>query len=243
MDIHKLYSDWEHLSNIELFFAGRENFGKNKIILSGDECRHAVKVMRHLRGDELFVTAGDGKIFQCLIEEILKDTLILIIKEEFTYHNRFSNIIFCLPKLKNPERFEFALEKCTEMGITNFIIFESERTISKSLKTDRWQKILVSAMKQSLQSFLPSIITINSIKEIGSLEGTKLVFEQNAANIFRGLPVDNASKFYLIFGPEGGFSKKELEIFGENELFKLANNRLRSETAVIKCASLLTNII
>ena len=98
-------------------------------------------------------------------------------------------------------------------------------------------------MKQSLQSFLPSIITINSIKEIGSLEGTKLVFEQNAANIFRGLPVDNASKFYLIFGPEGGFSKKELEIFGENELFKLANNRLRSETAVIKCASLLTNII
>jgi 16S rRNA (uracil1498-N3)-methyltransferase len=147
----------------------------------------------------------------------------------------------CLPKLKNPERFEFALEKCAEMGITNFIVFESERTISKTSKIERWHKILLSAMKQSLQSFLPSISTANSIEEIKNKNGKKIVFEQNAKNIFRGLQMDFKDKLYILFGPEGGFSQKELQIFSDEELFKLADNRLRSETAVIKCASIITS--
>ncbi|MGD1006007.1 MAG: RsmE family RNA methyltransferase [Ignavibacteriaceae bacterium] len=243
MEIHKSYSDLEHLSNIELFYSKPEYFKQNEIILEGDECRHAVKVMRHHSGDEIFVTNGDGKIFYGIINKILKDTLSVTIKKEFTYKNKFSAIVFCLPKLKNPERFEFALEKCAELGITNFIVFESERTISKSSKIDRWHKILLSAMKQSLQSFLPVISTANSIEEIKNIEGKKFIFEQNTGNVFRGLPKDIMGKYYFLFGPEGGFSQKELEIFKDNELFRLADNRLRSETAIIKCASLLTTIV
>ena len=72
------------------------------------------------------------------------------------------------------------------------------------------------------------------------MAGKKFIFEQNAANIFQGLPANNAGKYYFLFGPEGGFSKMELEIFNDGEIFKLADNRLRSETAIIKCASLLT---
>ena len=75
------------------------------------------------------------------------------------------NIFFCIPKLKYSDRFEFALEKCTELGITNFIIFDSERSIHKSDKKERWEKIVLSAMKQSLRSYLPNITVINSLIE------------------------------------------------------------------------------
>lgn len=243
MDIHNSYSDLEHLSNIELFYSKPGNFKQSEIILEGDEYHHAVKVMRHHIGDEIFVTNGEGKIFNGNIIDILKDTLSVSIEKEFIYKNKFSGITFCLPKLKSPERFEFALEKCAELGITDFVIFESERTISKSSKTDRWNKILLSAMKQSLQSFLPAISTVNSIEEIKTMDGEKLVFEQNTKNIFRGLPKDITGNYYFLFGPEGGFSQKELKIFGDDELYKLADNRLRSETAIIKCAALLTTIV
>lgn len=241
MDIHNLYSDLEHLSNIELFYSLPENISGNEIMLSGDEFHHAVKVMRHHSGDEIYVTNGEGKIFNGDIIEILKDSLIITVKKEFAYKNKFANVVFCLPKLKSPERFEFALEKCTELGITNFVIFESERTVSKSSKIERWQKIVLSAMKQSLQSFLPVISIVGSIKEIKSFEGKKIVFEQDTKNIFSCLPENKEDKYYLLFGPEGGLSPKELSLFNEDELYKLAVNRLRSETAIVKCASLITS--
>jgi len=242
MDTHNSFSGLGHLSNTELFYSKPENFSQTEIILDGDEYHHAVKVMRHLAGDEIFVTNGEGKICSGYISEIQKDSLNIFIQKEINYKNKFSGITFCIPKLKSPERFEFALEKCAEMGITNFIAFESERTISKSSKTERWQKILLAAMKQSLQSFLPSITTVTSIKEIKNMEGIKLVFEQNTQNIFRGLPGEITGKYYFLFGPEGGFSKNELELFGNDELYKLADNRLRSETAIVKCAALLTTV-
>jgi len=242
MDDHKSYSGSEHLSNIELFYSKPENFREDEVILEGEECRHAVKVMRHHPGDEIFVTNGEGKISNGNINKILKDTLSVTIKKEFIYENKFSGVTFCLPKLKNPERFEFALEKCAELSITNFIVFESERTVSKAYKLDRWNKILLSAMKQSLQSFLPRISIVNSIEEIKNMEGKKIVFEQNAGNIFQGLHGDTTRKYYFLFGPEGGLSQNELEIFSADELFKLADNRLRSETAIVKCASLITAV-
>jgi 16S rRNA (uracil1498-N3)-methyltransferase len=242
MENHNLYSGSAHLSNIELFYCRPENYRKNEVILEGDEYYHAVKVMRHNNGDELYITNGEGKIFNGHITVILKDSLRINVKKEFVYKNELSAVTFCIPKLKNPERFEFALEKCTELGVTNFIIFESERTISKSLKIERWQKILLAAMKQSLRSYLPAISTTESIKDIKAMEGVKIVFEQNAENIFHVAPKDFKGKYYFIFGPEGGFSEKELSLFKEGELFKLADNRLRSETAVIKCAALITAV-
>jgi len=230
----------EHLSNIELFYSSPVNFTGEEITLTGDEFYHAVRVMRHHQGDELYITNGQGKIFCGKIREILKDSLIVKSNKEYVYKNRFNNVTFCLPKLKNPERFEFALEKCAELGITSFIIFESERTVSKSSKTERWQKILLAAMKQSLQSYLPVLSTAGSIEEIKNLSGKKIVFEQNTSNIFSG--VKEKENIYLIFGPEGGLSSKELDLFNEDEIYKLAYNRLRSETAIVKCASLVTSL-
>ncbi len=230
--------DLEFLSDIELYYSPPVYCGA-EISLTTDEFRHAVKVMRHRPGDELFVTNGEGKIFSGKISTIEKEALRLSAEKTFTYKNKFENIYFCLPKLKNPERFEFALEKCVELGITNFIIFESYRTISKSSKTERWNKIALSAMKQSLRSFLPKIEINGTLNSIKDLSGEKIIFDQKAETYLFDFKNNPEKNFYFIFGPEGGFANEEFKLFQESQVYKLAENRLRSETAIIKCASML----
>jgi len=226
-----------YLSNIELYYTPQEMRSGNNLSISGDEFMHLTKVMRHKTGDIIFVTDGTGNIYKCTIAAIEKSVLHAEIIETETYEDKYKNIFFCIPKLKNPERFEFALEKCVELGITNFIIFESMRTVAKSDKVERWEKIFLAAMKQSLRSYLPKIHSLTNFKNILALDGTKILFEQNAEKKLSELKMAKDKKYYFIFGPEGGLDKKEIESAGENSIYQLTENRLRSETAIVFAAA------
>ena len=199
--------------------------------------------MRHLVDDEIYVTNGEGKIFKCKISKIDKNSLSAIVNEVYNYENDYSNIVFCIPKLKSQDRFEFALEKSAELGITNFIVFNSERTVVRGNKIERWKKILISAMKQSLRSYLPELSILNSVEEIKNINGEKIVFEQTSNKEINTIKLKSIQKYYFIFGPEGGLSENELNIFNDADKYNLASNRLRSETAVIKCASMINNLL
>jgi 16S rRNA (uracil1498-N3)-methyltransferase len=228
----------QYLSNIELYYSP-DGIINNRILIEGEDFNHIVKVMRHAEQDILYITDGKGNIYQSQINSINKNSLSVISLKTYSYENTKQNIFFCLPKLKNSDRFEFALEKCVELGITNFIIFESKRSISRGEKTDRWNKVLISAMKQSLRCYLPEIKVVDSIKEIFSLNGGKIGFEQNSSNKISNLKIIPDVNYYLIFGPEGGLDKDELGLFNPVNIYNLADNRLRTETAIIKAASLL----
>ena len=226
------------LSDIELLYTPYGNIN-NEIIIDGEEFVHASRVMRHKPGDTLFVTDGKGNIFETIIKIMGKDALTADPVKTLKYSNNKSNIYFCIPKLKNPDRFEFALEKCVELGITNFIVYESKRTVTRGDKLTRWNKILVAAMKQSLHSHLPVIKTATSLKEIFSFDGEKIGFDQKAELELSGFNSLPSSNYYFVFGPEGGLDKEELGLFYPQNIYNIAENRLRSETAVIKTASLL----
>lgn len=226
------------LSNIELYYSLPENTEEGSVKIVDEECYHIVKVMRHTAGDELYVTNGKGKIFMTEITHIEKEIVTAQILETFTYANKNENKIFCIPRLKSPERFEFALEKSVELGITNFIVFESKRTIAKGAKLERWNKILLSAMKQSLRSFLPEVSFMKSVKEILMKDGEKIVLEQNSKNNLNDFIFLPDKKYFFIFGPEGGLDESELALFNENDFFEINEHRLRSETAVLKAASI-----
>ncbi len=227
----------EYPSNIELYYSPLVNNGDNVIELTGDEFHHAIKVMRNREGDEIHITNGNGIIFICTIAEIFKDSLKTIILKHIQYENRFSNITFCLPVLKNPDRFKFALEKCTELGITNFILFNSDRSVAKVKNTEKWNKTLLSAMKQSLRPYLPKIISVNNIKDLLNLKGEKIIFDQSGNEYFEKDILKNKD-YLLIFGPEGGLTSDEISFF--DKIYRLAENRLRTETAVVKCAALIS---
>jgi 16S rRNA (uracil1498-N3)-methyltransferase len=228
----------QYLSNIELYYSP---YGiiNNRIQIEGDDFDHIIKVMRHSELNIIYITDGKGNIYESQINNINKNSLSAVSLKTYHYDHVKQNIFFCIPKLKNPDRFEFALEKCAELGITNFIIFESKRTISRGDKTDRWNKILISAMKQSLKCYLPEIKVVNSVKEIFSLNGGKIGFEQNSSNKIGSLKIIPDVNYYFIFGPEGGLDKDELEMFNPENIYNLAENRLRTETAIIKAACLL----
>jgi len=227
-----------NLSNIELYYTYERNISVDTITIIDDEFSHAIKVMRNNIGDAIYITNGAGSIFKCEIVNIERDNLTANILEEIKIKNRLRNICFCIPKLKNPDRFKFAIEKCVELGIVNFIVFESERTISRGINIKRWEKIALSAMKQSLSSFIPNIQTVKSLGEIAKLKGEKLIFEQNADKEFQFNNVSSVD-YYFVFGPEGGLTDKEFILFKDKLTFSLGGRRLRSETAIIKVASML----
>lgn len=229
------------LSNVELYYS--DKFTDENVIVENDEFKHIIRVMRHTIGDIIYVTNGKGEICKCSISIIYKDKISATISEKFSYPNHLNNLTFCFPKLKSPDRFEFAIEKLTELGITNFIIFDAERSVSKTIKKERWEKLALSAMKQSLRSYLPEIKYEPSLKNIMGKDGIKIAFEQNSKRSLASLKIDKKVQYYLIFGPEGGLSDSELSLFdNDNNLYKLTNNRLRSETAIITAASILINI-
>jgi len=236
------YLSQEYLSNIELYFS--DDIADSYIQMSEEESRHISKVMRHSVGEELFVTDGKGTIYKTSIIEACSSTVTLRITERIQYTNEFENIIFCLPRLKSNDRFEFALEKCIELGITNFIIFNSERTIAKGEKIERWNKIALAAMKQSLRSFLPNIQFAESLDKLNEFDGKKYIFDQNAeiklVDMLADSSVAEDERECFIFGPEGGLSDKEIAGINNFELISLTPNRLRSETAIVTAASFLS---
>lgn len=236
------YLSQEYLSNIELYFSN--DIADSYIQMSEEESKHISKVMRHSVGEELFVSDGKGTIYKTSIIEACSSTVTLRITEQFKYINKFENIVFCLPRLKSNDRFEFALEKCIELGITNFVVFNSERTIAKGEKLERWNKIALAAMKQSLRSFLPNIQFVKSFNKLNELDGKKYIFDQNAEIKLVDMLADGSivedEKKYFIFGPEGGLSNNEISAVDNAELISLTPNRLRSETAIVTAASFIS---
>lgn len=230
----------DFLSDIELYFSLYVTGSTISVV--GEECHHIMKVMRHTAGDKLYVTNGNGKIFETEITSTAKNEVKAKIVKTFEYKNRLTNFTICLPRLRVADRFEFALEKCVELGFTNFVVFESERTVAKGDKSDRWKKIGMAAMKQSLQSYLPKFTYFKKFEQLNQLEGKKIIFDQNSDFIFseniQKLSADE--KYNLIFGPEGGFSNEEIELLYDKITYRLTPNRLRAETAVIAAAAMVS---
>ena len=219
----------DFLSNIELYYSSLP-LKNDVLVIDGDEFNHLTKVMRHKAGDTIYV----------------KLDLTCRVIEKTNYENIFEKIVFCLPILKSTDRFEFALEKCVELGITNFVVYKAERSISKGNKIERWNKIALAAMKQSLRSFLPKIEVAKSVSELNNLEGNKILFDQLFTESIKiyGKKISSetlSSNQYFIFGPEGGLTENEIQTFSNPQKLKLSSNRLRSESAAVYAAVILNS--
>lgn len=227
------------LSNIELYYSNSFDLKSQIITMDSEESSHILNAMRHQINDEIYVTNGIGQIFKCRIIEINKKNVKTKNLNEFKFKDRFPDITFCIPMLRNNDRLEFALEKCTELGISNFIIYQAKRSIPKKVNLGRVEKILIAAMKQSLLSWLPKIRYISSFDELAHLDGVKIIFEQSSYNYFSRDKIKTEMNYLFIFGPEGDFTVNEMNELKSSIKYKLAENRLRTETAIIKAASLL----
>lgn len=225
------------LSNIELYFSNSFNNESKIFTIDAEEANHIANVMRHRVGDKIYLTNGFGEIFLCEIVNLQNKKISATVVEKYSFTQKFPNITLCVPILRNVERFEFALEKSVELGLTQLILFRSKYSVLKNFNKKRIEKIVTSAMKQSLQCWFPKIIYLESVFEIAKQKGEKIIFDQSGKEYFSPEQVKNDLNYLFIFGPEGGLSTDEINSLNSKLIYKLSDNRLRTETAIIKAIS------
>jgi len=224
---------------MQLFFLENPD---NKIKLNNNEIKHINKVLRKKNGDVLDFTDGKGGLYkaQIIFIDNKKCDMQIIDHIQIEKKHRYHLHIAIAPT-KNIDRFEWFLEKATEIGIdeiTPIICNHSERRV---IKIDRCKRILRSAIKQSIKCHLPKLNQLTKIEKFikKDFNGNKYIAHCKKY-IKEELKTKNRSKRTLILiGPEGGFSNEEIEICLEErfQAISLGNNRLRTETAGIFAVS------
>lgn len=206
--------------------------------LSEEEARHCIQVLRHRVGDQLDFTDGAGKWYSGKIIEAGKKSCTIgidSIKEQPKERNYQLHI--GIAPTKNIARLEWFLEKATEIGIDRISLFLSEHSERRKVRMDRMEKVVLSAMKQSLKVYKPQLDT----QLFTFLEFMSLPKYANKYMAYLGEGVNSnlwenyspGEDVCIIIGPEGGFSPKEASIAQTNGFtnVRLGENRLRTETA------------
>jgi 16S rRNA (uracil1498-N3)-methyltransferase len=228
---------------MQLFYNPEINETITSFSFDKEESKHIIKVLRKKDGDILFVTNGLGFLFKTEII-LASDTkcTVRIISIEQSPKPRYQLHLAVAPTKMN-DRYEWFLEKATEIGVTEITPLICDHSERKLIKTDRFDKIILSAMKQSNQYFLPKLNPPVFFKDFmnGERQGQLFIAhcEQTDRKSLKDLlkPSENST---ILIGPEGDFSDKEIKLALENKYtaVTLGNTRLRTETAaVVACHS------
>ncbi len=228
---------------MQLFYNPNINTDTTSFVFDKEESKHIVKVLRKKEGDKIHVTNGLGFLFETEIALASESKCTVTIQSYSTQEIKSWKLHLAVAPTKMNERYEWFLEKATEIGIDEITPIICEHSERKIVKTDRFRKILESAMKQSLHYFMPKLNEPIDFKNfIGQpFEGQKLIAhcENTTKNSLKAVLQPNTNILILI-GPEGDFSVKEIETALQNKFFpvSLGNTRLRTETAaVVACHS------
>ena len=218
----------------------------NKFSLSIIESAHAIRVLRLKKHDVICLTDGVGNFYRALIERPDPKCITGKILKKFPNYGENNILIkLCMAMIKR-DRFEFILEKATELGINEFIPLNLDRCTKKTINLERSKKIIISAAKQCNRSFFPSLHQPISLNQFFIHPKEQVI----AGNIGSYLPLKSLDlnpdyPVYIIIGPEGDFSDAEINLMDQNDVlyFKMGNRRLRSETAALNSIAVLNELL
>ena len=217
----------------------------NELVLPEETSKHIISVLRMQESDELQLTNGQGKMVRASILKAHKKSCTLKTIEVLQSVDSRKPVTLAISLLKNPSRFEWMLEKVTEIGLGAVIPLISHRTERQHFRADRMKNIMVSAMLQSQQSWLPEMMEPVSYLEVlkmGDFEKKYIAHcLPEERSTLREEAVKNTSSIILI-GPEGDFSPTEISTAIEQgyKPVTLGDTRLRTETAGVVAATLLS---
>ena len=233
------------MSALPYFFEPSIEASSTHFELSELTSKHCVQVLRMRAGESLHLTDGIGNLYTASIVE--PDKKKTVVKIDIVSHTPRpqKNVCIAIGLLKNTGRFEWFLEKATEMGVTKIVPLICERSERSNLKQERMQGVLVAALIQSKQTWLPilteplSVATF--IKEHPSAQ--KLIAHCAPSKKTSIKAVNASNDILLLIGPEGDFSPAEIEVAcnKQYEPIELGPTRLRTETAGIFAISVLKN--
>ncbi|MBQ5594573.1 MAG: 16S rRNA (uracil(1498)-N(3))-methyltransferase [Alistipes sp.] len=219
--------------------------------LGEEESKHCIRVLRMKCGDELHITDGKGTMYRCkVVSDNPKRCTVEIIEATPNYEPLSYNLVMAVAPTKNIDRFEWFLEKATEVGISEVYPLLSEHSERKEIKQEREEKVITSAVKQSLKAYHPTLHPMTRFKDVVTMpfDGDKFIAHCNSEvggeRKYLGSMIKKGGNTLILIGPEGDFSEEEI-IFAIDNGFKpitLGKERLRTETAAV-VATVITSTI
>lgn len=211
--------------------------------LNEDTSRHVAQVLRMKTGDLLQLTDGKGSLLTAGIADAHKKKCTVTITQKTFTEKSDRNVCIGISPLKNAARFEWFLEKATELGVSEIIAIKCDRTEKQHFRMDRMRNILIAAMLQSQQTWLPVLSEPAAFSEVvtDTRYPLRLIahceeHKKEALKDFMG-----RQQVQILIGPEGDFSPEEIKLALSRDYqpVSLGATRLRTETAGVVAAALL----
>lgn len=226
---------------MELFFS--DDIQDAAVRLDPEESAHCVRVLRHRTGDEISVIDGRGTLYRCVLEIAdAKGAWARVLEREHGFGAHPYRLTMAVCPTKNIDRFEWFVEKATEIGIDAVVPVIGERSERKVLKTERLRRLALSAAKQSLKGAVPQIAEPVSVREFiaaAPAEACRLICycfdDVERMPVCAALRQTDGRPVCILIGPEGDFSPEEAALARAHGWIpvQLGPSRLRTETAAL----------
>lgn len=234
---------------LPFFYIPTYNADQKTIVLDEDTSRHVVQVLRMLNGEKLNLTDGKGHLLTAVITDNHKKHCTVQVAEVIANPAPRRKVVIAISLLKNTNRFEWFLEKATELGVAEIIPLIGARTEKDKFRHDRLLQILVSAMLQSQQTWLPVLEEPLAYDKLFTRENVQQIDHKFIAHceeeekypLVNELAAAQEGSRLILIGPEGDFTYDEisLALSAQFRPVTLGDTRLRAETAGVVAASLL----
>ncbi len=212
--------------------------------LSEEESKHSVRVLRLTVGDTIYLVDGKGGFYTAkIIESSPKACTVKIVAVQQEYEKRDYRLHVAIAPTKSIDRFEWFLEKATEIGVDELTPLLCEHSERKTVKHERLEKIVEAAMKQSLKAYYPIVNELTAFEQlIKTAQADKKLIAHcyNTPKPLLKNVIEPQKDVIILIGPEGDFSPKEVELAKQHGFsdISLGNSRLRTETAgVVACCT------
>jgi len=225
---------------MQLFYTPDIEPSHPQYFLSEEESKHAIRVLRLIVGDEVQLIDGRGGFYTAEIKDPHpKRTILQITSVTQDYNKRNHYLHIAIAPTKNIERLEWFLEKATEIGIDEISLIICQRSERKEVKTDRLNKIITSAIKQSIKAYHPVLNEPEPFAKLLSrtFDGQKFIAHCDEGQKFNLRDaIIPQGKYLILIGPEGDFTPKEIDEALNNDFkaITLGESRLRTETAALE---------
>ena len=214
--------------------------------LTEEESKHCVRVLRLGMGDTLHLTDGRGRLFRCTVTDDHPKRCTVRVAETFEEWERLPyRLTMAVAPTKNADRYEWFLEKTTEVGVEAFVPLETAHSERRVFKPERAEKVITAAMKQSLKAYRPTLRPLAPLRAFVEepFEGRRLIAHCDEARTPAGkrhlmAALRPGEAVQVLIGPEGDFSPEEIDFalaHGFEEI-TLGTQRLRTETAAVAAA-------
>lgn len=231
---------------LPFFYIGSYDSNQKLIVLNEETSKHVVQVLRMKRGEQLNLTDGKGNLLTCDITDDHKRHCVVEIKESKFKEHGTRKVYVAISLIKNSNRFEWFLEKATEIGVTEIIPLICERTEKEKFRYDRMQGICISAMLQSQQVWLPVLHEPLQFEKFVQQSASERKLIAHCVDGKKAQLINEQIKqsSLICIGPEGDFTPAEIELALQHGFIpvSLGETRLRTETAGIVAVTLLCQI-